>query len=297
MSALGERFRAAREARGLTLSEVSERLHIRAVYLAAIEDEHWETIGAPVYVRGFLRSYARFLGIDPEEAVAEFTATQAAGRSSSRASAQAAPDTSVGGSVSSRLSAAPLEEVEEARERSRLGPLLWLSGAVAVILVALVVYNYLTFPAETAAVATPSPLPAMTAPASAAPTGSPVPGAVAATGASATALPSATEVASPVPSPGPSGSPGAQPLPSGSPLPPGAGSLTVQVTDRSWVRVVVDGNVRMEGTFPAGTTRSFAGRIALVWVGNAAGVQLAVNGRSLGPLGGPGDVVRRTLTL
>ena len=45
---LGERFRAAREARGVTLSEVAEQIRIRAVYLAAIEDEEWGTGGAPV---------------------------------------------------------------------------------------------------------------------------------------------------------------------------------------------------------------------------------------------------------
>jgi cytoskeleton protein RodZ len=65
MPALGERFRAAREARGLSLSEVSEQIRIRSVYLAAIEEERWSAIGAPVYIRGFLRTYARFLGLDP----------------------------------------------------------------------------------------------------------------------------------------------------------------------------------------------------------------------------------------
>src|ERR1700678_2042466 len=62
VSALGEEFRSAREARSLSLSDVAERLHIRSVYLAAIEDEDWHVIGAPVYVRGFMRTYARFLG-------------------------------------------------------------------------------------------------------------------------------------------------------------------------------------------------------------------------------------------
>src|SRR5581483_4743447 len=41
MAGLGERFRAAREARGLSLSEVSEQIRIRSVYLAAIEEERW----------------------------------------------------------------------------------------------------------------------------------------------------------------------------------------------------------------------------------------------------------------
>ena len=72
---LGERFRAAREQRGLTLSEVAEHLRIRSVYLSAIEDENWAAIGAPVYTRGFLRTYARYLNLDPEQAVADFNAS------------------------------------------------------------------------------------------------------------------------------------------------------------------------------------------------------------------------------
>jgi cytoskeleton protein RodZ len=75
VSALGEEFRSAREARSLSLSDVAERLHIRSVYLAAIEDEDWNAIGAPVYVRGFMRTYARFLGLDAESAVARFSAS------------------------------------------------------------------------------------------------------------------------------------------------------------------------------------------------------------------------------
>ncbi len=72
MPAVGQRFREAREARGLTLAEVAEQIRIRAVYLDAIEKEDWSAIGAPVYIRGFLRTYARFLGLDAEEIVAAF---------------------------------------------------------------------------------------------------------------------------------------------------------------------------------------------------------------------------------
>src|SRR5476649_2385656 len=85
VSALGEEFRSAREARSLSLSDVAERLHIRSVYLAAIEDEDWHVIGAPVYVRGFMRTYARFLGLDPEAAVARFTSIVPAAAAPTRA--------------------------------------------------------------------------------------------------------------------------------------------------------------------------------------------------------------------
>ena len=70
MAALGEEFRSAREARGLTLSDVAEQIHIRSVYLNAIENEEWAAIGAPVYVRGFIRTYARFLGLEAEDELA-----------------------------------------------------------------------------------------------------------------------------------------------------------------------------------------------------------------------------------
>ena len=67
-------FRAAREARHLSLSDVSEHIHIRSVYLQGIEEEDWSSIGAPVYVRGFIRTYARFLAIDAERCVEYFNA-------------------------------------------------------------------------------------------------------------------------------------------------------------------------------------------------------------------------------
>jgi len=75
MPGLGEELRAAREARGQSLSQVSERIHIRSVYLESIEAQDWQSIGAPVYVRGFIRTYARFLGADPERAVDAFNAS------------------------------------------------------------------------------------------------------------------------------------------------------------------------------------------------------------------------------
>lgn len=91
MPALGERFRAAREARGLSLSEVSETIRIRSVYLAAIEEERWTAIGPPVYVRGFLRTYARYLALDPEEVVSDFNAATEPPPSTESESADALP--------------------------------------------------------------------------------------------------------------------------------------------------------------------------------------------------------------
>jgi len=74
MSNLGEDLRAARDARKLSLQDVSDNIHIRATFLDAMEREHWSAVAEPVYVRGFLRTYARFLALDPAEAVRRFDA-------------------------------------------------------------------------------------------------------------------------------------------------------------------------------------------------------------------------------
>jgi cytoskeleton protein RodZ len=237
-SDLGGRFRAAREARGFSLSEVADQIRIRSVYLAAIEDEAWSAIGAPVYIRGFIRTYARFLKLDPEEAVAAFNAAQPE---------SAAPGTG------------PSEPPRALARPRRTGPLLWVAGIVAVLLVAFVVYNELTMHAARTA-QTPF-------------------------AAEATETPAAAVGLSPSP---------AVPAPI---LGAGANSLALVLSAPSWLRVTVDGNVSMEGTFPAGTSKTFHGKSALVRLGNAGGVEIYVDGIDRGKLGKSGDVVEKTFTL
>ena len=63
----GQRLRQAREAAGLTLDDVAQRLHMPAQVVRSLEEEQWQRLGAPVFVRGQLRSYARLLGVDVGE--------------------------------------------------------------------------------------------------------------------------------------------------------------------------------------------------------------------------------------
>jgi hypothetical protein len=69
---IGARLRAAREARGLTYEAVAAELRIRVVILAAIEEERHDALPERVYVLGFLRTYARFLDIDPAAVTASW---------------------------------------------------------------------------------------------------------------------------------------------------------------------------------------------------------------------------------
>jgi transcriptional regulator with XRE-family HTH domain len=65
MGELGSWLIRAREARGLTLEDAERDTRISRRYLQALETEQFEVIPAPVYARGFLRSYSQYLGLDP----------------------------------------------------------------------------------------------------------------------------------------------------------------------------------------------------------------------------------------
>jgi len=61
---------AAREEAGLTLADVAARSRVPAASLAAIESDDYAALPAVTYARGFLRLYAREVGLDPERIVA-----------------------------------------------------------------------------------------------------------------------------------------------------------------------------------------------------------------------------------
>ena len=69
---LGADLQRARVARGLSLADVSASLRLRAAYLEAIENDRREALPGPVYANGYVRSYAAYLGMDPDAAVRRF---------------------------------------------------------------------------------------------------------------------------------------------------------------------------------------------------------------------------------
>lgn len=69
----GESLKREREMRGVTLEEVSAATRIATRFLKAIEDEKWDQLPGGVFNRGFVRAVARYLGLDEENIVAEYT--------------------------------------------------------------------------------------------------------------------------------------------------------------------------------------------------------------------------------
>lgn len=71
-SGVGAILREARNRRNVELSEVETATRIRLRYLRAIEDEEWDVLPGGFYTRGFIRTYASFLGLDGERLVEDY---------------------------------------------------------------------------------------------------------------------------------------------------------------------------------------------------------------------------------
>ena len=64
MRTVAEQLRTAREAKGLTVYQVAEITKIKTDHVRALEEGNYEAFSAPVYIRGFVRTYANLLKLD-----------------------------------------------------------------------------------------------------------------------------------------------------------------------------------------------------------------------------------------
>jgi cytoskeleton protein RodZ len=72
MFEIGSSLREARMRQGLALSDVEGATRIRSRYLDALEEERFDALPGPAYAKGFLRTYADFLGLDVQRFVDEY---------------------------------------------------------------------------------------------------------------------------------------------------------------------------------------------------------------------------------
>jgi cytoskeletal protein RodZ len=70
---LGEKLREAREERGLSIGEVAEQTRISSLYLESIERDDYKPLPGGIFNKGFVKSYAKFVGLDENEAVQEYS--------------------------------------------------------------------------------------------------------------------------------------------------------------------------------------------------------------------------------
>ena len=126
MADIGTTLREARIRARIDISEVEARTKIRAKYLRAIENEEWDLLPGPVYVKSFLRTYGDFLGVDSRLLVDEFKR-----RYERPADQDLRPISSLG------------RERERRRRRPRLGPIGVIVFALIAVAAALYVVGTL----------------------------------------------------------------------------------------------------------------------------------------------------------
>lgn len=69
----GERLQAARIQKGLSLEDVASRMHLSTSILEAIEENNFEEISAPIFVKGYLRAYARIVALEEDDMIQQYT--------------------------------------------------------------------------------------------------------------------------------------------------------------------------------------------------------------------------------
>ncbi len=74
---LGEKLRQAREERGFTISEVAEQTRISSLYLESIENDDYRILPGGIFNKGFVKSFAKVVGIDDQEALQDYAALAA----------------------------------------------------------------------------------------------------------------------------------------------------------------------------------------------------------------------------
>ena len=277
MTQLGERFREAREARGISITEASTATRILPRYLQAIEAGDVASLPGDVYARGFVRNYAQLLGLPAEEMVALYREERGE-------------------------PTAPIKIVPAAvppRTRSCLVPSFFVTFFTVLLLLAAMYVVLSTMgmftPRSVAEGPTSTPVPPTT---TTWPTATDQPA-----GAAQSPLPPTQTAPPPTVDPvatvGPIISPG--PLePTATPAAPVVVQVTVindLTSQGSWFTVNVDGVVAFNALIPPGGSQTWtAQREVFLNIGDTSVVQLTINGQSWSELPGAVRSVPRNVT-
>jgi len=261
---LGEYFQRAREAKGLTLEEAAARTRIMPQYLKAVEENNYARLPDEVFTKGFVRSYARILGLDEAAVIRKF-------------------DESGGQFYAKRAERETLRQKLEEEERRKKVNRNIVVGVVGVALLLLFVLigrdrdrseglpDLEPIPSDSRQVPAPTPPPA--------------------------------EPAEPVNEPPPRLAPGqfevernfsgALPLEGVAPDDRKKLVLDIEAVERCWIRVQTDRAASQEVMLNPGEHVRWKAqeRLALT-LGNAGGVRVMINGKLEGPFGVRGEVVR-----
>ena len=319
MGSFGERLQREREMRSITLEEIADSTKISCRFLRALETEDFGKLPGGIFNKGFVRAYAKYLGIDEEQAVTDFVAAETSAVKPERFPVVDPNQPSLftpssnghKDGVSNIYAAAASRSEDEAPQDDRSAKLMALAVFVVVVL-AVGAFSWKFFNDRQKAQATAPESEMIQQTSNATPatlTAQPV--ATESTPAQpepATAIATATSATAEAPKPIDTSNLNLSSKPLEASAKPEEKSAETKTSDaskalrlslktktESWVQVTADGKLMIEGVLPPATIRSFrAEKEMVVKLGNASGVDLSYNGKSLPPF--PSDAKIRTLT-
>ncbi|NEQ43288.1 MAG: helix-turn-helix domain-containing protein [Leptolyngbya sp. SIOISBB] len=270
---VGAYLRDLRTEKGTTIDEVANQIFIRPALVAAIETGDWESLPEPVFVQGFIRRYAEYLGLDGKAVSRKFEPTPVA----VLPDPALATSSNVEGVVKQqdKHSLKVLSKAEPIQRNDSATPPVsapvkwnWILGAVGVAaLIGLIIWLTTRN--------TPQP---------------------------STTTDTTTEDISPTDAEAESPSDATSTLEAPAASTPNEApvegvTFAINLEEAAWMRVTVDGELAYEGTMPAGSAESWTGdeEIAIT-AGNSGGILFSFNGSEEQPLGEPGAVSNLTLT-
>jgi cytoskeleton protein RodZ len=308
VGSFGERLRREREMRGISLDEIATATKISTRNLKALEDEKFSQLPGGIFNKGFVRAYAKFLGIDEEQMVAEYSA--------------ASQEVETAREQKFRYDFSKVEfsraDDEEQREISLEPKSQW--GTIAlIVLIAVAVFGGWEYyqkkklarqqeQAQVPAAVMPAPASSITMP----PTGTT---AVDNTAAAATTntlaqpgitmppVQSASDTKPTTTKPAdlteaekqitaPPLKEADVPATSNGPI-----DVKIHANQDSWISITADGKTIMKGTLPAASEKAVRAKEQVVVVlGNVGGVEVSYNGKPIDNLGTGKEVKKITFT-
>ncbi|MCL4300692.1 MAG: DUF4115 domain-containing protein [Anaerolineae bacterium] len=252
MTRLGELLKGAREEQGLTLEQVEEAIHIRRHVLEALEGNELKKFPSPVITRGLIRNYAKYLNLDPIEALTLYDGNGIVPVKGQRLTPN--------GIEFMNLSMAPRPFISW---DFIIGMLLFL-GVIGG-------FGYITYTTVIQPGLTPTP--------------TKTPSAAGLGEDAALLLPTVTPLPTSTPTPLP-------PTDTPTPIIYGGVTVELQLKQPSWIQILVDDVKTFEGILQPGESKNWTGqRRVAIRAGNAGGVEVIVNGINRGVMGGEGQVV------
>jgi cytoskeletal protein RodZ len=273
METLGVWLRQAREAKGSTLEEVEAATRIRPRFLEALETGDFVVFpGGEVQVRGFLRIYARYLELSPDQVIARYDAevhgVETVGPPRGAAETQPALRAQPAPSPASLRSPSFSPPISGMRQMN-LERLMIVGAAIIGLLAIVTAIGYFIGRGANGRGAAESATPAVSA---TAPSEVVLPSVGTGTGAPASPLVTPTFPVNPQ----------------------GGVTLTLEATEHVWARVKGDDQAVFEGMMGAGQVETWSAQeVIAVETGNGAGLLVTVNGQLQGPLCGRAQLCTR----